>query len=1051
MDTNYFVCTLGQAAALKKNDHEFRNISQFLERQANRVGDRPAVGFLYPRTPDSGPWDHHVLTFGDVYKGVRFTAELLAESLGADVPPGSTVALLCPSSADFLFTWLALMHLGYAVMLLAPQCQPSAIAHLCKSCEVSRLFYDDVYESQAQASAQMMKDEGVADFSALLVPSSRYDVSEIVREPLRNGPQGPPAVGETDVAYLHHTSGTSTGLPKPIPQTHRAGLGVLPRLDGSSKATFTTTPLYHGGIADLFRAWASDALIWLFPGKGAPITAGNIIRCLEVAEKCAKWGIAPPVKYFSSVPYVLQMMEADKKGMEFLTSMDIVGVGGAALPAEVGDRLVEKGVNLISRFGSAECGFLMSSHRDYAKDREWQYLRSLQGAEALRFEKQEDGTSELIVMPGQKNRPDGSFATADLFVPHPEIPNAWKYHSRADSQLTLITGKKFDPAPLESAIAADNHVDDVLIFGNGRPFPGALLFRSKDCADISDAELIEALRPTIERLNTESQDHARIPRNMLVPVPYQESNLDKSSKGTILRGKAEERYAQAIEDAYVKLSAVNGADVPDEKVSEFLIRQVQSIVAKETELTEETDLFAYGVDSVACMQLRYGLRQLLPKGSEELPLSIVEDCGTIRRLSNYILKQRHGEAYTDTEDETQMMLDLVEEYGMFEDTDQANGHVDRQSNGSASDGEVVVLTGATGALGAHILDHYRNEKATRKIYCLVRGSDEHAARGRISKALSQRGLVDLTSDDEANEKITVLRAHLGDPRLGLDDSTYEKLCHEATIIIHVAWSVNFRMRLRSFVKDNIATPRFAYCSSVASVIASSSQSAIPEAIITDPTAASPLGYSRSKWVAENICYRAHQQTRLRSRISVFRVGQLAGDTKHGVWNTKEAWPMMLSTVRLTGCLPDLKDEPLAWLPVDVAAQAFVEATAHVSSSQAGEGMKVYHVLNEHQTPLWTEMLRWLQKSEEFEIVEPREWVERLEGMQEKMKDHAALKLLDHWKKAYAEEKEEGDTVKGPRFELGETKRAAKVMREVRPVDEEYFGKMWRWLQTSMEL
>jgi len=42
----------------------------------------------------------------------------------------------------------------------------------------------------------------------------------------------------------------------------------------------------------------------------------------------------------------------------------------------------------------------MSSHRDYAKDKEWQYLRSSQGSDALSFEKQEDGTSELIVMPG---------------------------------------------------------------------------------------------------------------------------------------------------------------------------------------------------------------------------------------------------------------------------------------------------------------------------------------------------------------------------------------------------------------------------------------------------------------------------------------------------------------------------------------------------------------------------------------------------------------------------------------------------------------------------
>ncbi|CAD0032176.1 unnamed protein product [Aureobasidium pullulans] len=80
--------------------------------------------------------------------------------------------------------------------------------------------------------------------------------------------------------------------------------------------------------------------------------------------------------------------------------MDIVGVGGAALPDEVGDRMVGKGINLISRFGSAECGFLMSSHRDYSKDKAWQYLRSDEGAEFLTFEKNEDDLAELVIKPG---------------------------------------------------------------------------------------------------------------------------------------------------------------------------------------------------------------------------------------------------------------------------------------------------------------------------------------------------------------------------------------------------------------------------------------------------------------------------------------------------------------------------------------------------------------------------------------------------------------------------------------------------------------------------
>ena len=67
-------------------------------------------------------------------------------------------------------------------------------------------------------------------------------------------------------------------------------------------------------------------------------------------------------------------MGIHEEKMKYFQSMAIVGVGGAALPSEVGNVLVEQGVHLISRFGSAECGFLMSSHREYSKDKEWESL-----------------------------------------------------------------------------------------------------------------------------------------------------------------------------------------------------------------------------------------------------------------------------------------------------------------------------------------------------------------------------------------------------------------------------------------------------------------------------------------------------------------------------------------------------------------------------------------------------------------------------------------------------------------------------------------------------
>ena len=202
---------------------------------------------------------------------------------------------------------------------------------------------------------------------------------------------------DSDVAYLHHTSGTSTGLPKPIPQTHHGALGVLPTLDGTGQATFTTTPLYHGGVADLFRAWTSNALIWLFPGKELPITASNTLKCLDAAGEISKTRSLAPVSYFSSVPYVLQMMAADSHGLQLLQKMSLVGVGGAALPAEVGTQLVDQGVNLLSRFGSAECGFILSSTRKFNEDQDWQYVRMDEDEGCLEFEDHGDGLHELVV------------------------------------------------------------------------------------------------------------------------------------------------------------------------------------------------------------------------------------------------------------------------------------------------------------------------------------------------------------------------------------------------------------------------------------------------------------------------------------------------------------------------------------------------------------------------------------------------------------------------------------------------------------------------------
>ena len=668
----------------------------------------------------------------------------------------------------------------------------------------------------------------------------------------------------------------------------------------------------------------------------------------------------------------------------------------------------------------------------------------------------------LIVNKAKTNRDNGAFATADLFAKHSTLHDAWLYHSRADSQLTLITGKKFDPAPLEAAIATSDLLNDVLIFGDGRPYPGVLLMRSEKSSTMSNEELLKAIWPLIEKLNRESQDHARIPQHMLISLPLQSDALEKSSKGTVIRKAAEARFAEYIEVAYDVEDGKPEKHVDNENVSQHLIGLIRSIVSSTVPLSEDTDLFSYGVDSIACMQLRNRLRRLTPQYHQELPLSVVEDCGTVRGLTDYILRKRRGEADADADDETQLMGDLVKEYSSFGQYDKASDQSLDGHSPNGTSGDVVVLTGATGALGAHILDLLRKSDTVSSIYCPVRGADETAAKERVSKALEQRGLRSLSEGNKQNQKIKVMPAQLGEPRLGLPDAVYNYLASEASLILHVAWTVNFRLKLRSFAKDNLAglnnlinlalaaprarPPRFAYCSSTAAIMNGELDDSgrLSETLSQDPSSASSLGYSRSKWVAEQICAEAHRRTAMQGRIAVVRVGQLSGDSSTGIWNTKEAWPMMLNTAKLIGCLPDLGEEPLDWLPVDNAAEAFLGAAR--SKPDQMDQVLVYHVLNPHQEPTWHDMLLWLKEKEDLQIVDPAEWVRQLEHAGNS--EHPAMKLLGLWKESYGEGATQEKQLR-PHFSIAATQKRVSTLQDVRPLDKAYLWKVWNWVQETL--
>ena len=268
-------------------------------------------------------------------------------------------------------------------------------------------------------------------------------------------------------------------------------------------------------------------------------------------------------------------------------------------------------------------------------------------------------------------------------------------------------------------------------------------------------------------------------------------------------------------------------------------------------------------------------------------------------------------------------------------------------------------------------------------------------------------------------------------------------------------------------------PRFIFCSSVAAVsnfgsLDTLAPGEIPEQFVSDPRVSGPTGYARSKWVGEAICAEAHRSTRLRDCISVARVGQLSGATDTGIWSKSEAYPLLLSSVKATGVLPDLKDEILNWLPVDIAARALVESAlrgplnTRTTTSNRSE-MPVHHVLNPNMTVRWSDLIQWLSPHASFEIVPVEEWLSKLAALQddERTKHHPALRLLEFWRRAYGsepgtrgkhtdDEKDKQPSEEKPGYQMQETLQSMPVLENASGImDETYVLKLWNWVQAEL--
>jgi thioester reductase-like protein len=376
-------------------------------------------------------------------------------------------------------------------------------------------------------------------------------------------------------------------------------------------------------------------------------------------------------------------------------------------------------------------------------------------------------------------------------------------------------------------------------------------------------------------------------------------------------------------------------------------------------------------------------------------------------------------------------------------------------NSSPSTKQCVLVTGATGSLGSHIVAYFARRPDISTVICLNRVSTVDAAQ-RQRASLEMRGI---TLDATSLSKLQVLESDTSKPHLGLSPETYTHLTRTVTHIVHSAWPMSLTRPIRTY-ETQFKTARnllalgtdvvelrpapfklgFQFVSSSA-VIANyplwTGTPLVPE----EPGTIASLpgtGYAEAKLVVERMLAQTLYQYPEFFHAMAVRVAQIAGSTSNGYWNPTEYMPFLIKSSQVLRLLPDLEGT-LSWYPVnDVAATLGELLLTEISTDL------IYHIDNPSRQE-WKEMIGMLARAlgiSEEGIVPYDTWVDRVRRFRASVSDNPALQLIEFFDHYFVPM-----SCGGLVLDTGKARRHSETLRQQGPIDEGLLMKyILRWKQ-----
>lgn len=822
------------------------------------------------------------------------------------------IAILGSSSYAWVVSFLGICNSSNVAVPIDKMLQKQEILNLIKMGDIDVVFLDEEFE--------IMMDD---------IRNSNNQVTDIIsfagttwRSILRTEPVELPPINPEALAEILFTSGT-TGTSKGVMLSQKniiANINDIRRMDFTQNVSaepivLSVLPIHHTFelTVDNLGVMYSGATICIndklenivenlkrfHPAVINVVPAIAEVFHKKVLEGIESGGNKKKVATARKINRTLSKFNIDARRKLYKSLLDNFGgnlttvvVGGAALRSEIVETFQEFGINMYQGYGLTECAPLVAA--EYPNETKLGSVGKVVSYMDVKIIDQEICVKGPGVMMGYYKNPeataeaiqDGWFHTGDLG--YVDKDGFLFITGRSKNLIILDNGKNVYPEELEEYLATVSGVKEAMVYDDNGKISALVL-----PTDPNNSDIIHEIKRGIRKINEGLPAYKRI-----VGLDFRTQEFPKTTTLKIKRREVMKWLQERREKAAVDYVA------PVTTQQKLLVDAFERALGRR-KVGIRDDFFELGGDSLSALEAA-AIIGVQAQDIYENPTVELLECALAA----------HEQAATD------------------EDYVDVNALI-RRNNNLVYDVEpkYILLTGATGFLGAHILRELLRRRMN--VVCLVRNED------RLKPTLKN-----YFPKEYEYFTYKVVKGDIEQAHFGLNDAEYETLTRKVDMVIHTAANVHHAGHYKDLERTNVIGTQnvIDFCQDAQAILQYTSTASVNGAGTvrqTNPNATFDefnldIGQEYSQNVYIHSKYKAEERVLLAReaglKTNIFRIGNLTWRMSDGKFQKNAQESGFLHRYRglfkLGMYSKELAEYPIDFTAVDECADAYVRLALH---------------------------------------------------------------------------------------------------------------------------